>query len=110
MLGSVGVIVAAVIIYTTGWAYADPLIGAGIGLFILPRTWKLTGQALRILMEVAPPGHGRRRGPRQDPGRCPEWSTCTTCTSGRSPREWRPPPGTSSSTTAPTTTTSWTES
>lgn len=56
MLGSVGVIVAAIIIFTTGWRYADPLIGAGIGLFILPRTWKLTAQALRILMEVAPPG------------------------------------------------------
>ena len=56
LLGSAGVIVAAVIIYTTGWTYADPLIGAAIGLFILPRTWKLTGQALRILMEWAPPG------------------------------------------------------
>ena len=56
MLGSVGVIVAAVIIFTTGWRYADPLIGAGIGLFILPRTWKLSAQAVRILMEVAPPG------------------------------------------------------
>lgn len=56
MLGSVGVIVAAIIIFTTGWRYADPLIGAGIGLFILPRTYKLTAQAVRILMEVAPPG------------------------------------------------------
>lgn len=56
MLGSVGVIVAAIIIFTTGWPYADPIIGAAIGLFILPRTWKLMGQALRILMEVAPPG------------------------------------------------------
>jgi len=56
MLGSVGVIIAAIIIYTTGWRYADPLIGAGIGLFILPRTWNLTAQALRILMEVAPAG------------------------------------------------------
>lgn len=56
MLGSAGVVVAAVIIWTTGWAYADPLIGAAIGLFILPRTWRLMAQALRILMEVAPPG------------------------------------------------------
>lgn len=56
MLGSVGVIVAAVVIYTTGWPYADPIVGAAIGLFILPRTWKLTAQALRILMQVAPPG------------------------------------------------------
>ncbi len=56
MLGSVGVIVAAIVIYTTGWPYTDPIVGAAIGLFILPRTWKLTAQALRILMQVAPPG------------------------------------------------------
>lgn len=56
LLGSVGVIIAAVIIAITGWTYADPLIGAAIGLFILPRTWRLTSQAVRILMEAAPPG------------------------------------------------------
>ncbi|MEQ1736224.1 MAG: cation diffusion facilitator family transporter [Rhodoglobus sp.] len=54
LLGSLGVIVAAVILFTTGWSYADPIIGVGIGLFILPRTWQLTRQALRILLEVAP--------------------------------------------------------
>lgn len=56
LLGSVGVIVAAVVVQTTGWAYADPIIAAGIGVFILPRTWRLCAQALRILMEAAPPG------------------------------------------------------
>lgn len=55
LLGSIGVIVAAIILFTTGWPYADPIIGVGIGLFILPRTWQLTRQALRILLEVAPP-------------------------------------------------------
>lgn len=54
MLGSVGVIVAAVVIATTGWPYADAIVGAGIGLFILPRTYQLMKQALRIIMEVAP--------------------------------------------------------
>lgn len=54
LLGSVGVIVAAIVLITTGWAYADPIIGVGIGLFILPRTFLLTRQALRILLEVAP--------------------------------------------------------
>ena len=54
MLGSVGVIVAGVILLTTGWSYADPIIGAGIGLFILPRTWRLGREALRILLEIAP--------------------------------------------------------
>lgn len=56
LLGSVGVIVAALVIYTTGWPYADAVVGAAIGLFILPRTWRLTGQALRILMQSAPAG------------------------------------------------------
>ncbi|HSV39108.1 MAG TPA: cation diffusion facilitator family transporter [Nocardioidaceae bacterium] len=56
LLGSIGVIVAGALILTTDWQYADPLIGAAIGLFILPRTFSLTSQALRILMEVAPPG------------------------------------------------------
>ncbi|MBU1250506.1 cation diffusion facilitator family transporter [Microcella indica] len=55
LLGSVGVIAAAVVLLTTGWAYADPIIGVSIGLFILPRTWRLSRQALRILLEVAPP-------------------------------------------------------
>jgi cobalt-zinc-cadmium efflux system protein len=32
------------------------LIGAGIGLFILPRTWGLGRQAMRILVQAAPPG------------------------------------------------------
>lgn len=56
MLGSAGVIVAGVVLITTGWPYADPIIGAAIGLFILPRAWRLGGTALRILLEVAPPG------------------------------------------------------
>lgn len=40
---------------TTGWAYADPIIGAAIGLFVLPRAWRLGRQALRILLQAAPP-------------------------------------------------------
>ncbi|MFH8257591.1 cation diffusion facilitator family transporter [Streptomyces roseolus] len=55
MLGSVGVIIAATVIWTTGFQYADPIVGAAIGLFILPRTYKLMRQAVRIIMEVAPP-------------------------------------------------------
>lgn len=54
-LGSIGVIVAGVVVLTTGWPYADVIVGAGIGLFILPRTWRLGRSALRILLEQAPP-------------------------------------------------------
>lgn len=55
MLGSLGVIVAAAVVMLTGWTLADPIIGAGIGLFIVPRTWILLKQAIHILMEGTPP-------------------------------------------------------
>jgi cobalt-zinc-cadmium efflux system protein len=54
-LGSIGVIVAALIVLTTGWQLADPLIGAGIGLFIIPRTWGLLTRAVNVLLEGTPP-------------------------------------------------------
>jgi cobalt-zinc-cadmium efflux system protein len=55
MLGSIGVIVAALLMMWKGWALADPIIGAGIGLFIVPRTWSLLSQVTHILMEGTPP-------------------------------------------------------
>lgn len=54
LLTSIGVMVAAVVMLTTGWYYADPLISAGIGLFILPRTWMLLRDAVGVLLEGTP--------------------------------------------------------
>ncbi len=54
-LGSVGVIVGAIVISVTGWTWVDPVVGVAIGVWILPRTWRLGGQALRILVQAAPP-------------------------------------------------------
>ena len=54
MLTSIGVIIAGIIMLTTGWYYADPLISAGIGLFILPRTWALLKDAVGVLIEGTP--------------------------------------------------------
>lgn len=54
-IGSFGVIVAAVTLQVTGWTWVDPVIAVAIGLFILPRTWRLGGQAVRILIQAAPP-------------------------------------------------------
>ena len=56
LLGSVAVVVAAVGIELTGWEWLDPLTGALLGLWILPRTWRLAGQALRVLLQMAPKG------------------------------------------------------
>lgn len=54
MLTSVGVITAAAIMLATGWYWVDPLISAGIGLFIIPRTWSLLRESVHILMEGTP--------------------------------------------------------
>jgi len=56
LVGSVGVILAAVAIAVTDWAWVDPAVGVAIGVFILPRTWRLGAQAVRILVQAAPPG------------------------------------------------------
>jgi cobalt-zinc-cadmium efflux system protein len=55
-VGSVGVIVAAVVIQLTDWGWVDPAVAIAIGLWILPRTWRLGGRAVRILVQAAPPG------------------------------------------------------
>lgn len=55
-LGSLGVIVGAAVMWITGWSWVDPLIAAGIGLFILPRAVRLGREALRVLLQAAPPG------------------------------------------------------
>ncbi len=54
LLGSVGVLVAGFVLLTTGWPYIDPIVGVGIGLFILPRAYRLGREALRVLLQVAP--------------------------------------------------------
>ena len=55
LLGSVGAVVAAVVVLATGWTQADPIVGAGIGLYILPRAWRLGSRASRVLVQAAPP-------------------------------------------------------
>jgi cobalt-zinc-cadmium efflux system protein len=55
-VGSVAVILGGVIIEATGWGWVDPAVGVAIGLWILPRTWRLGAQAVRILVQAAPPG------------------------------------------------------
>lgn len=54
-LSSAGVIAAGVVMLATGWYYADPIVSALIGLFILPRTWRLLREVTGILLEGTPP-------------------------------------------------------
>ncbi len=54
LVTSIGVIVASVVIMVTGWHLVDPIVSAGIGLFILPRTWLLLQETVEILLEGTP--------------------------------------------------------
>lgn len=56
MVGSVGVIIAALVIQFTGWARADAIIAALIGLWVLPRTWVLLKESVNVLLEGVPEG------------------------------------------------------
>lgn len=56
LLGSLGVIGAALTIKATGWSWIDPAVSAGIGLFIVPRTVALLRETTHILLEGAPLG------------------------------------------------------
>ncbi len=55
-LGSVAVIVAAIVIATTGWGGADSLAGLLIGLLIIPRAVKLLIETTNVLLEATPKG------------------------------------------------------
>ena len=56
MLGSLGVIVAAMVITLTDWRWVDPIVAIAIGLWVLPRTWILLRDTTHILLEGAPRG------------------------------------------------------
>ncbi|CAL9352449.1 Metal cation efflux system protein CzcD [Streptomyces sp. enrichment culture] len=53
-LGSVAVVIAALVIWTTGWQRADTIASLFIALLIVPRTVKLAREALEVLLEAAP--------------------------------------------------------
>lgn len=53
-ISSFGVILGGGIIWMTGWLLIDPLLSAGISVFIVWRTWALLTQAVHVLMEGVP--------------------------------------------------------
>ena len=56
LLGSVAVIIAALVIRWTGWTHADTLASLAIVVFVLPRSLSLLWHTLGVLMERAPRG------------------------------------------------------
>jgi cobalt-zinc-cadmium efflux system protein len=55
-LGSLGVILAGIVVITTGWDQADPIISMAIGVLILLGSWRLLREPFNVLMESAPEG------------------------------------------------------
>ena len=55
-VGSLIIIVAAVVIRWTGFLAIDPLLGMAFGVVLLWAGWGILREALRILMDAAPPG------------------------------------------------------
>ncbi|OLF51970.1 cation diffusion facilitator family transporter [Pseudomonas chlororaphis] len=56
MLGSVGVIIAALVIMFTGWGWVDSVVAAAIGFWVLPRTWTLLKESMNVLLQGVPDG------------------------------------------------------
>ena len=54
LLGSVGAILAGILILTKGWMMADPIISVVIALLILVGAWRLVREATDVLLEGAP--------------------------------------------------------
>ncbi|CCQ14916.1 putative cation efflux system [Rhodococcus sp. AW25M09] len=53
-VGSVGVLVAGVLMVVFQWTWADIVVGVLISLWVIPRAIKLAGSALRILTQASP--------------------------------------------------------
>ena len=54
LLGSVGALLAGVIILATGWVRADPVVSVLISLLILGSAWRLVKESTDVLLEAAP--------------------------------------------------------
>jgi cobalt-zinc-cadmium efflux system protein len=53
---SVGVVIAAIVVFYTGWTYIDPLISLGISVLILNWSMNILKESGRILLEISPEG------------------------------------------------------
>jgi cobalt-zinc-cadmium efflux system protein len=56
LLGSAGVLVAAVLVLVAGWERADPVVSIAIALLVLASAWSVLRDATGILLEAAPAG------------------------------------------------------
>ncbi len=53
-LGSIGAIVAGILIWTRKWYLADPIVSVIVGVLVLYSSWKLVSESVDILLEATP--------------------------------------------------------
>ncbi|WP_380164934.1 cation diffusion facilitator family transporter [Jannaschia sp. R86511] len=56
LVGSVLVVVAALVIWATGWTRADVVASLLVAALVLPRAWSLLGEVVHVLLEATPRG------------------------------------------------------
>jgi cobalt-zinc-cadmium efflux system protein len=56
LLGSVGTVIAALVVRTTGWLTADPIASVVVTLLVVRSAWRLVRESVDVLLE-ATPGH-----------------------------------------------------
>lgn len=56
LLGSAGVVLAAILVIALGWTRADPVIALAIGVLVLLSSWNVLRESVRVLLEGAPAG------------------------------------------------------
>ena len=54
MLGSVGAITAALLIYFFDWGLADPIASVAVAILIIISGWRVTKESFHVLMEGTP--------------------------------------------------------
>jgi cobalt-zinc-cadmium efflux system protein len=55
-LSSIGVIISGIIVYLTGWTYADPIAGMLIGMIIISGGIRVVKEATSIFLDLVPKG------------------------------------------------------
>ena len=61
LLGSVGAIIASLVIIYTGWTPIDPILSVFVAIIILRSAWHVVRESGHILLEGAPRGFDRRK-------------------------------------------------
>jgi cobalt-zinc-cadmium efflux system protein len=54
LLGSVGTVIAALVVHTTGWLTADPIASMVVTLLVVRSAWRLVRESVDVLLEATP--------------------------------------------------------